>query len=298
MTKLFLSRSEATGTAVECFPVFIFVLIAIAFAVIASNLQSRATALNAAYSRLAQHYGGFVRPAGWFDCPSATFTVNGIVVSVSVFASGDRRAKYYSQVHLEWPDPTLRVEISPRSFWGRVGWVIGVRDIEIGSPQFDDDYVILGGDPQAVRNLLTFAVQHQINLLRRFLGNGEVYVSFSGGRILVKKQAILRDFESLRRLVEMSLELHAQALLTQSAGIEFDDDAVAQPVESPVCQVCGDVIEANMVVCRRCQTPHHLDCWQYFGRCSTYGCGETRSHAPRMAAPLPGQTTPQAPDGS
>ena len=26
-----------------------------------------------------------------------------------------------------------------------------------------------------------------------------------------------------------------------------------------------------------CGTPHHLDCWQYAGECSTYGCQERRT---------------------
>ena len=66
-------------------------------------------------------------------------------------------------------------------------------------------------------------------------------------------------------------------------GIEFEDDSQAQPVGSPTCQVCGEEITEDMVVCRRCKTPHHRDCWHYFGRCSTYGCGEERFYLPTIA---------------
>jgi ribosomal protein L40E len=43
-----------------------------------------------------------------------------------------------------------------------------------------------------------------------------------------------------------------------------------------VCRVCGTSIDGDVVLCRRCHTPHHHDCWHYAGRCSTYACGERR----------------------
>ena len=45
---------------------------------------------------------------------------------------------------------------------------------------------------------------------------------------------------------------------------------------SAICQICGDDITSDVVFCRSCKTPHHEDCWQYYGACSTYGCGQTR----------------------
>ena len=48
--------------------------------------------------------------------------------------------------------------------------------------------------------------------------------------------------------------------------------------DSATCMVCGDQILGNPVSCMSCQTPHHEDCWQYLGRCSTYGCGQVSYH--------------------
>lgn len=42
------------------------------------------------------------------------------------------------------------------------------------------------------------------------------------------------------------------------------------------CQVCGDPLLEKVVFCTKCKTPHHLDCWQYFGSCAVYGCGQKR----------------------
>ncbi len=44
-----------------------------------------------------------------------------------------------------------------------------------------------------------------------------------------------------------------------------------------VCQVCGDIIvdlsKTKVAYCGNCNTPHHLDCWEYTGACSVFACG-------------------------
>jgi len=42
------------------------------------------------------------------------------------------------------------------------------------------------------------------------------------------------------------------------------------------CQVCNSPLAEGVVSCARCRTPHHEQCWQYMGQCSTYGCREIR----------------------
>ncbi len=40
------------------------------------------------------------------------------------------------------------------------------------------------------------------------------------------------------------------------------------------CPYCGDLVKANsrITVCPDCQTPHHQECWNKHGGCTTYGC--------------------------
>lgn len=40
------------------------------------------------------------------------------------------------------------------------------------------------------------------------------------------------------------------------------------------CQVCGTEMKTDVVTCRKCRTPHHRSCWNYMGKCTTYGCKE------------------------
>lgn len=42
------------------------------------------------------------------------------------------------------------------------------------------------------------------------------------------------------------------------------------------CLVCGSALERAVVLCSKCRTAHHEECWVYNGACSTYGCREIR----------------------
>ena len=47
-----------------------------------------------------------------------------------------------------------------------------------------------------------------------------------------------------------------------------ETDPKKPEIPSPVasCHVCGQVI------CRKCRTPHHRECWRYNRGCAVYGC--------------------------
>jgi hypothetical protein len=122
-------------------------------------------------------------------------------------------------------------------------------------------------------------VQGAIESVRRHLANGHVYVQISGGTLLVKKLSLIRQYEPLAHYVVLCLTLFDQALLTRDAGIEFLDRP-APALGPPICQICGDEIAADLVQCKSCKTPHHKECWLYYGACSTYGCRERRYTLP------------------
>ena len=44
--------------------------------------------------------------------------------------------------------------------------------------------------------------------------------------------------------------------------------------ETGECQVCGEEMkrEQSIIRCSHCSTPHHQECWDYLGGCSTFGC--------------------------
>ncbi len=254
----------------------------IAFLAIRHN-QYQTKALNDAYARVASRLGGSLLPGSWLSHPQIRFRAAGGAAKIDVYSTGGKHPKLYTQLHLPWHDRDLRCEVYPLRFLHGVGKMFGMEDIPIGSPAFDERYIIRGNSEVEIRRLLSGSVQHAIDELRNFLGNNDIYVSIRGGRLLIKKYSLIRDRASLDRLVRLGLQLHEAASHTNSEGIDFvdgDDREAALSLTAAICQVCGDEISdddtPDVVFCRSCKTPHHRDCWQYYGNCSTYGCGQKR----------------------
>jgi hypothetical protein len=57
--------------------------------------------------------------------------------------------------------------------------------------------------------------------------------------------------------------------LTQPT-LQLEEGVAAEEVACPYC--AAPLGEAPRVACETCQTPHHADCWQAFGRCTVYAC--------------------------
>jgi hypothetical protein len=53
-----------------------------------------------------------------------------------------------------------------------------------------------------------------------------------------------------------------------------DVEVLSTATSQGICQVCATSVTERAVWCRRCRTPHHMECWIYTGMCSTYGCRE------------------------
>ncbi len=43
-----------------------------------------------------------------------------------------------------------------------------------------------------------------------------------------------------------------------------------------VCSICGDTLSSGEIVyCKECRTPFHLECFEFTGHCAVYGCSGT-----------------------
>jgi hypothetical protein len=263
------------------FPYIWFVLIAsfVIFALVSQSRQSKVT--TETYRRAASRFSGRFIDGGLFGRPSFSFAHHDVRVMVDIFSSGGKNARYYTQVHLAWPDSRARCEVYPERFSSRLGKFLGMSDLEIGSPEFDREFIITGSSADAVRELLTPDVQLSIVGLRRmgiisYQRSDDIYVSISGGKMLVKKLGYIREEARLVQYIEAVLDLYERAVGRTGTGIEFLGEATLSASAEVVCQICGEMIMHELVHCRRCKTPHHEDCWEYFGGCSTFGCGEKR----------------------
>lgn len=266
----------------ECLVLFI-VLVALVTGVVivAAAAQSRADSWNRSWQALAQRFGGNCMPAGWFGRPSVRFRYG---QTHALLSSCRINGAEYTQMVINWPDPDFRVEVYPTEADGDVA-ADDSGSMGTAWNVFFRRYAIEGPDPEASLAFLSDGVRLQIERLRRFDETHDVYFSVYRGRLLIRRRGRLRRFDQLEDFTLLALELFDQAMLTRMTGIEFVDADMAQVIHEAVCRVCGDEIVTDMVFCRRCKTPHHLECWQYYGACAVYGCQETRWIVPRATGP-------------
>ena len=247
-----------------------------------------------AYELLTQRFGGLFQRGGLLRRCSARFRYG---QTWFVVTPGSRAGQRTTQAVVQWPDGRTDWRLDTRLTDGPSSSGDDAREFLTEDSDFNRRFQVGGHSEEESRRLLSDGVRWQINRLAQSPQPSPLRISIRHGRLIVEKFLAIKRAEELEEFTQLCIELYDQAMLTRSEGIEFVGDAnEALPIEDPICQVCGEKIVSEMVYCRRCYTPHHLDCWQYNGLCSTYGCRETRYSIPTVAQPLPKPDDAAPPD--
>ncbi|MHB0955622.1 MAG: RING finger protein [Pirellulaceae bacterium] len=262
---------------------FLFLILSL----LASGIGARLATLGQgnAYESLVRRFGGTYQGGRLLRRRNVRFRYGQTWVLVT---PGARRGRHRStQVMIRWPDSRLELRLESRTTAQSPATASDPHRVSLGDAEFDRRYRVTGPHADEIRQWLSDGVRWQVNKISRSVHPSPIRISIRHGRLLVEQLMHIKRPEELHEFTQQCLELYDQAMLTRSEGIEFVGDAhEAIPVENPICQVCGEPITSDMVFCRRCLTPHHLDCWQYNGLCSTYGCRETRFQIPTVAQPV------------
>ena len=120
-----------------------------------------------------------------------------------------------------------------------------------------------------IRDFLSPPVRQLVEDLRS--ESGVETIEISGGDFQVISGGSVDSEEKLVRFGSLSLRLaqHAWVFCEQAPGVQFEEGSRF----TGECQVCGAALEGELLICEKCRTPHHRDCWEYTGMCSIYGCG-------------------------
>lgn len=259
-------------------------LIAILVGIYILSRVSRSQNQSLAYQKLANFFHGryHVRRSvgGW---PRATFRHRGVIVIVDYLHG-------WTRVVLPWNQPGFLCRVEPRGIFAS----FQPDAVRLHNRHFDATFSIQGKDSVRIREFLSTSLQTQIYKIRSFLGRTPFQVIVTGKSFIVKKRGRLNDYGRLKRFVDLALNLHDRASSSQLAGpdeVRIVPGQSAASADPPKCQVCGEPITEDMVFCRSCETPHHRECWDYTGRCSIYGCSQTRYYTAsetRFPIPEPG----------
>jgi len=264
---------------VETISIFLFMLVA--FGIFVALAVRRFLKYRQVAERIARRFHGRLEPVTLFSFPRLRLQFQKQPALLKFVEVGQNTI--HTQFSIAWPNRDLRCEIYPQNMLAGLRKLLGVEDIEIGSAQFDTAYIISSNNPAAVRQMLTTAVQACILRLAALEPGGftfgaqrDIQVKWIGGQMTVTKPCWLSTYDALEQFISLSAELFLASSAQSSAGIEFVEEMREPDEAESQCQVCGEPLATDLVYCAACQTPHHRECWEYFGGCSTYACGQKR----------------------
>lgn len=268
----------------ECAIGALILIVSLAAMALALAPSRRGVQWNEAFAHVAKRFHGVLHPGGWFHWPSVWLQHGQAQVRLHFVPLRDGTGDRCLQLAIQQPDIPSHCEIF---YYQTRTALLPVRrrlwPVEFDWEDFRRRWQVLAEDGDAVRHYLSDGVRLAIELLWRQPTPSELTISLTPGWIVVRKIWHSPRGGDLEAFVERACALSDQISLAVAAGIEFVAGEQAQLLEASHCGVCGDALASDIVVCSRCNTPHHRDCWQYTGGCSTYGCGSRDCVLPGLA---------------
>ena len=153
------------------------------------------------------------------------------------------------QLFVEFKDERgLLHQSSLRAYRGEFGEVIARKEVQLPKPG-DDNYPYV--EAGAFVPLRAFVMQENQRDLRI-----KPIITYKIKSHIIETTVLPYEVFDTKALAALSTDV-VVAKLDPTAAI---------------CQICGYPMNDEAVVCQTCETPHHKECWEYYGGCSTYGC--------------------------
>lgn len=166
------------------------------------------------------------------------------------------------------------LKISPQKFWHAIPKFFGWKDLQIGDPEFDGQFVVKSNSDAFARTFLTEACRRRVRDLFAMPG-GRLVFDISGGIL----QIVKHEYLPIGYGSELASFLTSCMGILSAIGVDVRAIEVVEVVRSDeaVCRVCLAPLVDRLTACVKCRTIHHQECWDYMGCCSTFGCGSMRA---------------------
>ena len=248
--------------------------------------QSRMDVWNQAFALVSRRFGGQLSLGGWFHQPQWRLHYGDTFVRLTTYTIGGRgRGARIVELIAQFPDNHSKLIVFPRS---ADTTLLSIPADEppalLDGDDFASTWTVLCSDRDQARLLLTQQVRFHLQQLRRVPDWSDLSLSIHAGWLIVRRKWTSKRPADLETFVELALGLVDQLHLTRTIGIDFLEDGQVKVIDEARCLVCGEGLLIDLVYCRRCKTPHHRECWDYSGGCSTYGCRETQFLIPQQLA--------------
>jgi hypothetical protein len=183
-----------------------------------------------------------------------------------------RGSQPFSSLRIVLPrDPGGWLRICRNKLSGMFGLLFHGPRFRTQDPRFDQDYRIQG-HPQdlAARIFSPQRRQEAMSAVRRLNRCSGFTLEVRSDLLEIRIQETIEDPEVALALVRTGEDfLRFVFDLDADPGIECGE---CREHLSGRCPICTTVLREPLVRCERCRSPHHQECWEYLGRCATYGC--------------------------
>ena len=177
--------------------------------------------------------------------------------------------------------------------------MFGAQDLVIGEKRFDQNFVVKSRPESLVRRIFKPDRRARVVASVRRVGQFSApRIDLSLERLAIQVGGVVHEEHRLADLITTASEFVMYVLeIDETSGIQWIEEA---PTPAGECQICGMQMSARVVHCARCRTPHHRECWDWTGVCSTFACLATRYLGHRAEAPpepveAPARPVPQRP---
>jgi hypothetical protein len=225
---------------------------------------------------LAGRWNGRVIEGGLFRSDRLEIQVDEIPGLVT-FAENSSRTQLstgWTRVHFDWPSER-RLRVAPEGVSTRIRRFLGGSDLEFDDPAFDERFWVESSHPTWGRTLLDPEIRKSMVRLgwsptgpfkdELILDVGPGGVSLRMSRVMVD------DAVSLGSIIELGISILQKARgLADAVGVVLE---TTREMSGSSCPVCGHPVAGDGLPCATCRTPHHRDCWKYFGGCAIFACG-------------------------
>jgi len=221
-------------------------------------------------SSLAARWNGELRTGYFAADHRLSLNVDGIPGEVT-FKGGENDEKAWTRLQFNCPTPR-RLRVAPEGFSKQLSRLFGGGDLTLGDTPFDEAFWVESSDEAWAREVLDASLRARLRRLRENyygFGGGGLTLDVGPAGVCLRLPAILLDDPpALGSLIELGVEALHRVRGGAAAGVEF---AAVEIRGGSVCPVCGHAVDGGRM-CPACRTPHHEDCWKYWGGCAVFAC--------------------------
>lgn len=182
------------------------------------------------WQQLSREMGGHFHEGGFFATSAVQARTGDWIVTLDTVTHGDGKTNQtYTRLRAPYFNPEgFRFEVYRASVFSGLGKALGMQDIEVGHPRFDQDFVIKGNAPRRVRRLFDnkrirrlIDVQPRIHLSVK--AHEGWFSKFPAGvdELHFQSLGVIKDLGQLRTLFDLFSEVLQQVC---HEGRAYEDD--------------------------------------------------------------------------